>query len=52
MASFSELVSIDSALILHDDEVTLRRRRRNQKKKNLKRLMMTWVLVFLTKRLL
>uniref|UniRef100_A0A452FL96 Uncharacterized protein n=1 Tax=Capra hircus TaxID=9925 RepID=A0A452FL96_CAPHI len=49
-ASVLEPTSIYSALILHEDEVTvLRSRKQKQRKKNLKSLMMTRALVFLTK---
>uniref|UniRef100_A0A4X2K052 Uncharacterized protein n=1 Tax=Vombatus ursinus TaxID=29139 RepID=A0A4X2K052_VOMUR len=50
MALQLSLTCISSALILHDDEVTLRRKRTGkQKKKNPRSQMMTWALVCLTK---
>uniref|UniRef100_A0A8C0CDQ0 Uncharacterized protein n=1 Tax=Balaenoptera musculus TaxID=9771 RepID=A0A8C0CDQ0_BALMU len=50
VASVSELVCIYSALILHDNEVTVTEDKIcTQRKKNLKSLMMTGTLVFLTK---
>uniref|UniRef100_A0A2I3TB60 Uncharacterized protein n=1 Tax=Pan troglodytes TaxID=9598 RepID=A0A2I3TB60_PANTR len=53
MASISKLACIYSALILHDNEVTVTETRKwKQRKKNLRTLMMTWALVFLTKPLL
>uniref|UniRef100_A0A2K5CBD4 Uncharacterized protein n=1 Tax=Aotus nancymaae TaxID=37293 RepID=A0A2K5CBD4_AOTNA len=52
MASVSELACKYSALILHDNEVTLRRRKWKQRKKNPRSLMMIWALVFLTNPLL
>ncbi|KAJ1073201.1 hypothetical protein K5549_015492 [Capra hircus] len=55
MASISELTSI-SSLVLRQQEVLPHpsllpqlRRKEKQRKKNLKNLMVTWALVFLTK---
>uniref|UniRef100_A0A8C6G841 Uncharacterized protein n=1 Tax=Mus spicilegus TaxID=10103 RepID=A0A8C6G841_MUSSI len=54
-SSVSELSSIYSVLILQDNEefcLSLRRRKWEQRRKNLRSLMMTWALVFLTKMVL
>uniref|UniRef100_A0A8C2PE66 Uncharacterized protein n=1 Tax=Capra hircus TaxID=9925 RepID=A0A8C2PE66_CAPHI len=48
MASISELASISSVLP-HPSLLPQLRRKEKQRKKNLKNLMVTWALVFLTK---
>uniref|UniRef100_A0A4W2G864 Uncharacterized protein n=1 Tax=Bos indicus x Bos taurus TaxID=30522 RepID=A0A4W2G864_BOBOX len=49
-ASVLEPISVYSALILHEDEVMAAEdNNKAEAKKNLKSLMITWALVFLTK---